>query len=148
MMDTSKEYLEMCSEAEEIQKLWKPQLGDVAIKVYRQFTLNDLGVVCVRDRYSEGDFFLADIVNQGADGTSFSYPPKKYFDNCIWLPRQDQLQEMFGYNKCSLRLMEMFYDFFVKNIKHFNSMEQLWLTFVMKEKYQKEWTGAEWKTPN
>ena len=28
-MDTSKEFILMCEKAEEIQKLWKPQVGDI-----------------------------------------------------------------------------------------------------------------------
>ena len=62
----------------------------------------------------------------------------------IILFRQDQLQEMFGYNKRSLRLIEMFSDFAFDNIKHFKSYEQLWLAFVMKEKYNKVWNGYDW----
>lgn len=30
-------------------------------------------------------------------------------------------------------------------LEQFTSMEQLWLAFVMKEKYNKTWDGNEWK---
>ena len=64
-----------------------------------------------------------------------------------WLPRQDQLQEMVNWEKI----------FIVREGKEYqqrslgdillraNSMEQLWLAFVMKEKFNKEWDGKEWK---
>ena len=47
----------------------------------------------------------------------------------IWLPRQDQLQGMVEYTV---------------GVNKFNSMEQLWLAFVMSEKYNKKWDGKDW----
>ena len=67
----------------------------------------------------------------------------------IWLPRQDQLQEMvcggWGLQTICTRIEE-----FSKasdggvSITIDGSMEQLWLAFVMKEKYNKIWNGEEW----
>jgi hypothetical protein len=52
---------------------------------------------------------------------------------CVWLPRQDQLQEMYGtFQECSV------------NGGVVTSMEQLWLAFVMKEKHNKVWNGNDW----
>ncbi len=68
----------------------------------------------------------------------------------IWLPRQDELQAMFGgYGvrqltqcffrfACSINCDELEYT------QIFTSMEQLWLAFVMKEKFKKKWNGTEW----
>lgn len=70
----------------------------------------------------------------------------------VWLPRQDQLQEMVG-EKSEVMLLEYILCFVFDTKKHwwrteytkqFDSMEQLWLAFVMKEKYNKIWIGDEW----
>ena len=72
---------------------------------------------------------------------------------------QDQLQEMIkGEKHCHLLAAEFaayFHGtrdplFFYVGRDNFtvdmdNSMEQMWLAFVMKEKYNKYWTGTEWE---
>ena len=80
----------------------------------------------------------------------------------VWLPRQDQLQEMVP-RKDVLTLIEDFYEWTdpwlntgqpygsilraiqkeEEYIKQFTSMEQLWLAFVMKG-YNKVWDGEVW----
>ena len=58
------------------------------------------------------------------------------------LDRQDQLQEMVGYSDIH-SLMMHFWDFI--GYDHIcTSLEQLWLAFVMKEKYNKTWNGENW----
>lgn len=63
----------------------------------------------------------------------------------IWLPRQDQLQEMVGYQIPSGTQLQLFFAFTLTQKRI--SMEQLWLAFVMKEKYGKVWNGEEWVKP-
>ena len=62
------------------------------------------------------------------------------------LERQDQLQEMvFPDKSTSVRQMvEPFYEFVKSTNLICASMEQLWLAFVMKEKYNKVWDGEKW----
>jgi hypothetical protein len=68
----------------------------------------------------------------------------------VWLPRQDQLQEMVG--GWALGLLDKFYNFCMWDEQFEElrdkmtpiSMEQLWLCFVMKEKYNTVWNGEEW----
>ena len=78
------------------------------------------------------------------------------YTSLVWLPRQDQLQEMvIDIIDCSshsatanlinfgTRLQQFVkddYDYWMQ----FTSMEQLWLAFVMKEKYNKTWNGEKW----
>lgn len=65
------------------------------------------------------------------------------------LERQDELQEMV---RGEFKNLETFVYFFwswmarkqVEIIDGFNSMEQLWLAFVMNEKYKKVWNGDKW----
>ena len=70
-------------------------------------------------------------------------------DKAIWLPRQDQLQEMVELPRP--KLVTEFYTFAVCSevegvlaLNYYRSMEQLWLAFVMKEKYNKTWSEEEW----
>ena len=81
--------------------------------------------------------------------------PEDYGDRLkigyVWLPRQDQLQEMVK-QKTLLMSLKHFCDwsllqdeeFFKTQCDKVTSMEQLWLAFVMKEKYNKTWNGKEW----
>ena len=83
----------------------------------------------------------------------------------VWLPRQDQLQEMvtsqdlahyevINPNEPPLidNLLSAFQQFSNKQpwmgkadtIGNRPSMEQLWLAFVMKQRYNKAWNGEEW----
>jgi len=91
-----------------------------------------------------------------------------YVANSIWLPRQDQLQEMVSLDslkerhwwykgisltECLIWGMVDFVDagthdyiFCMKGYaKQFISMEQLGLAFCMAEKYNKCWDGESWK---
>ena len=85
---------------------------------------------------------------------------------CIWLPRQDQLQEMLGQYYAEQDDGKVFTPHYIKvafldfvtwmGIQYhpepfvcvptncFDSGEQLWIAFVMKEKYNKIWNGGEW----
>ena len=127
-MDTSKERILMCEKATEIQKS----------------NFND------DDFYVDTDIFLG---NKLFEVVEYEY------DDVIWLPRQDQLQEMLierkGYSKHDAleNLLTDFenwhYDFKMCDMLWvFTSMEQLWLAFVMKEKYNKIWNGKNWIKKN
>ena len=72
----------------------------------------------------------------------------------VWLPRQDQLQEMldwdiYGSYHTSLKV-SMLEKFCCSKTKigietEDITMEQLWLAFVMSEKFSKQWTGEKWE---
>ena len=70
--------------------------------------------------------------------------------NCLWLPRQDQLQDMVT-DKFSSReqipCLQKILAYKVqctKEDKNPSTWEQLWLAFVMKEKYNKTWNNEDW----
>lgn len=112
-MDTSKEFILMCEKAEEIQKSWKPSMGDW-ITMPKVFDKNrEHPCTCLSEFIeitNEGDFkvlaywrcyMLADedaqsIFLKGKDFFASNW--KKHIfeleNNLQWLPRQDQLQEM------------------------------------------------------
>ncbi len=114
-MDTSETYIKMCAKAEEIQKGWNPAGHDYLVYVPKLFEKN----------YGHG--------------------------NNLWLPRQDQLQEMVGgfdagfvdWNGWIIMVYPEQRNPFSKPWR-FDSMEQLWLAFVMSELYQKKWEGSKW----
>jgi hypothetical protein len=92
--------------------------------------------------------------------------PRIYFESgfslikdkrIVKLHRQDQLQEMVGASRRFLIFTREWTDFIFADayivlpngekkvaIDCFHSMEQLWLVFMMKEKYNKVWNGEEW----
>jgi len=116
-MDISKKYIKMCEEARKILKEHKWESGDFRANA----KLNIVGV-----------------------WTGKYHPPPPAI---IWLPRQDQLQEMVFPSKdlgFELKIAELFTWISTENNERriyriLRSWEQLWLAFVMKEKYSKTW---------
>jgi len=123
----TKNYIKMCEQAEEIQKLKKGK---------NQFSNQDFVA------YNFGEGLKVYVCNEIS----------KYwtFQDLTWLFTQEQLQEMVDRD---------WYEVFCKflwwhsddelNAKEFastfNSMNEVWLAFVMKEKYHKIWTGEKWE---
>ena len=72
----------------------------------------------------------------------------------IWLPNQSQLQGMVGIREAFDGMWVRWLRFCVDDtwviheypLRFRASMEQLWLAFVMKEKYGKVWNGEDWVT--
>jgi len=70
--------------------------------------------------------------------------------NPIWLPRQDQIQEMMSEHfKAGLDLC-MLYDWYTHNRPYdvgqeWDTWEQLLLAYYMKTKHNKIWTGEKWE---
>ena len=118
-MDVSKEYIEMCGAAKEIQEQW----------------------VC-----KGGDFYSFE------GGISTLMTNCVPFKDSIWLPRQGQLQKMLSkeYVDCSAMLQDFCewiskFDDYLEDLFYGNeSMEQLWLLFVMIEQFGKVWNGKSW----
>lgn len=149
----------MCEKAVEIQEkaLWKE--GDwiwadgIKCLTYEIFKTNDdrpiIYFAMTKDLeiIKDGVCYPEDVsIGRG------EYKLHKYYKP-IWLPRQDQLQDMIfeshelNYNKSMYPQIECFYNFSVSMYKYKyppNSMEQLWLAFVMKEKFNKTWNGTDW----
>ena len=68
----------------------------------------------------------------------------------IWLPRQDQLQEMmigdsFKWIDSLIHKFSFSIDNWSMYYRQFTSMEQMWLAYVMMEKYNKKWIDGIWK---
>lgn len=155
-MDTSEEYIKMCEKATEIQKQWVPQMGDF---FQGRWADNTTHIHCVNYGYKlDGDGFFVAMTGREPDMNYEYYTYPQY--NCVWLPRQDQLQEIMNieYDMLVYEFVEYlcgdtgghggnrFADEHVYG--KFNSYEQLWLAFVMEEKYNKVWNGEDWVIPD
>ncbi len=83
-------------------------------------------------------------------GGNVGHYKKSSKNQSIWLPRQDQLQEMVETNPVD-RLNGWLEETFIPNKNHahilvsrYNTYEKNWLVFVMKEKHNKTWDGNKW----
>lgn len=157
-MDTSERYVNMCGKSEEMQKTWRPSSGDYFLERTDSTSPDDIAHGCYIEEHfrvigsdEESNLSSASIINSYKQGN-------------VWLPRQDQLQEMVS-DRELLELARNFNSFCdpwegtgtmpqkvtviwcekeERYIKQFDSMEQLWFAFVMEEKYGKIWSGSNW----
>ena len=151
-----RDYFKMCEKAAQIQKLFNPKghnhtyhSGCIWTDIdrdsykYDKYTKYGHQYICLRDGY---------------------------LMHCIWLPTQEQLQEIlinkyskptsypYGYKQKWMNVLEDFWDFcstedewegptwFASyNLEKYRSITEVWLAFVMKEKYNKIWDGKDWK---
>jgi len=126
-MDTTKEYIMMVDCPEIQEQCPRTMIGSTKhyYKAIYQYEIDTSGNV----RFWDGKHF-------------------------IWLPHQDQLQDMLPYKIGDAKdnfwsaLADLFeWAYHEKWLDYIPlSMEQLWLAFVMKEKYHKVWDGNEWAT--
>lgn len=139
-MDTSKEYTLQCEKAYQIQRYWRKLPDDD----------DRLGDYVIRYSDADGDVSVVDY-----SLSSFEYCLKDE-PKAIWLLRQDQLQDMvinhWKESDCinsHIVYLDELYQFAFKNeielAAQSKSSEQLKLMFLMKEKYNKKWTGKKWK---
>jgi hypothetical protein len=147
-VDGSKEYYWMCRRAVEIQSNWKPEFGDDVWETILHYHY----IIHYKDSVNnELSLFTSN------DGGIIKLPMGMNF---IWLPRQDQLQAMIN-SKTAIKVSDFFWfvvrvgriddrhmeimeDADMDKINKF-SLDQLWLMFVMKEKYNKVWNGKNWE---
>jgi len=126
-MDKSSPYGKMCGSAKEIQVGWNPEFGDFFISM-------SLGMD------SPCQVIISDLEKK----VSYLKTIK-----AVWLPRQDQLQETVIENYAtSWDLAIAFSNVLMGDnasyFDKFDSMEKLWLAFIMLEKNRKKWNEGEW----
>ena len=130
-MDTSKEYIFMCEKAIELQNDWLKGWSFYTVRNFRERL--DEPVMCRK----------------------FTYISEEDIEDFIWLPRQDQLQDMVEgefYGKIYsvyawMQINRVSGHNETMEVEYCNSMEQLWLGYIMSEKYNKEWNieKKEWE---
>ena len=126
-MDTSQRYIEMCENAKVIQKKWKPELGDFFVSM-------SLGLT------SQCQPITSDLEKKASYLKTIK---------AVWLPRQDQLQAMViekhaTHWDLAVAFSNVLMGDKVSYFDKFDSMEKLWLAFVMMEKHKKQWKEGEW----
>jgi hypothetical protein len=158
-------YVNMSAKAIEVQKLHNPSLGDryvcacescrKNIKISHYIQDYDMDNLNKRD-LTDVEPHYANLVRSADTCTFVAF----YHGRCdedlsyIWLPTQSQLQGMIkNKREYSWHLLERFNgwviynspktEYFKQNFSNF-SMEQLWLIFIMKEKFNKIWDGEDW----
>ncbi len=137
-MDISVIYIKMCAKAGGIQKNHSYSKGDYFLSDQD----GDKQIYIWGDWIREKSPGELEIFDFGEEWETNDIIP------LIWLPRQEDLQKMIGYDKePAWHKVEVFNDWCQKEPLTFiadASMEQLWLGFVMVEKYQKVWVNGEW----
>jgi hypothetical protein len=126
-MDKSSNYIRMCEGIEEIQEQWQPEFEDFYVSI-------SLGLT------SPCQPIMSDLEKK----VSYLKTIK-----AVWLPRQDQLQEMVIENYATFwDLAIAFSNVLIgENASYFEkfaSMEKLWLAFIMLEKHKRKWNDGEW----
>lgn len=118
-------YIKMCKKAEEIQREWKPELGDRYWNTFWKLCEYNYSEVICSSSFEKGD--IDEKVKN------------------IWLPTQEQLQEMIEWER-ETGLWGKFSGLWVElelqyseKIYRFTCYNELWLAYVMWEKYQKIW---------
>lgn len=148
-MDLSKEYIAMCNVPEIQDNYSIPKAGDF-------ISVGEIGIEIVLD-YEVRDFTIDDerqglVVICDTEGL-IEYRKGSF----IWLPRQDQLQEMIGgdqvryfYTDYSYDTMpnhwELYREPYENEQKRYDgqSIEQCFLKVIMAEKFNKIWKNGEW----
>ena len=136
-MNINETYIKMCEKATE---LWEG----------RQFDIDDL--VMAKDS-EDGMVDGLHIVASGewvklkrGDNSDFIDATLCWGGKWFTIFRQFQLEQMVKRDNESWILLENRFDKSVKNLEHQDSWtaEQLWIAFVMKEKFNKQWDGGNW----
>jgi len=144
-MDTTEQYIEMCKKATEIQKIWRPNHGDV-FYIESEVMGNEVYYIGdVPNYYKENEHDWS-FSTHGCGCCSESLGHSNY----TWLPRQDQLQDIHAYNYPKIDLYNLLYCFNAFLHGHSDqtrphSPESLWLEFLMEKLYSKRWVNGEWE---
>ena len=138
-MDLTNRYIIMCQNAEDIQEAWIPKQCDFIID---------------REVLEEGLSFcnpganqvqVVDLYYNESETSLYQQECEDIKDNSTWIPRQDQLQGMVEHYTWAV-LLDACRAWFIEtdHLVPIKSMEQLWLAFVMHEKFNKKWDGKDW----
>ena len=136
-MDTTEKYIKMCEKAEEIQKKWKPIVGD-----YTTWCADPKVRILGGTAYK-----IWRMIYPEQEIMQYSLCHPHSLSNYVWLPRQDQLQEMMGFQN-PMDYRKWWFDIGIGRDDDdyyfkFDSWDKYWLAFVMKEKFNKTWDDEE-----
>ncbi|MCK4446824.1 MAG: hypothetical protein KAW56_07060 [Candidatus Marinimicrobia bacterium] len=158
----TKNFIKMCEGAKQLQKSWKPKVGDYVWRKYtffgeqmdEQFWDKDkMEEIIILTYASEVDGYFH--ATKDGETRIFDSHNEAHKKTCIYLPTQEQLQEMWqkeyfknpnrhGWFGCFINFIDGNYKDDLIADEYFKDMTELWLAFVMKEGYNKSWTGEKW----
>lgn len=123
-MDTSETYIKMHLKLPDEMKVFPDELDNY-----------------YNIEYDETDVYLSDDDYENLK-SEIKYNPNRF----LKIYRQDQLQEMVGGGWATkLSALQRFItESPIAYIQTLDRFEQLWLAFVMKEKYSRIWNGTDW----
>lgn len=147
----------------EIQYGWSPSIGDYTLRRFTVFgepldsqiwSDDDKQEIEILHYHSEtaSEFWTAVTPDGQSRVVSFPDSSTMVKSTCLWLPTQSQLQAMLPKTLVNISPVALAQAF---SKSHFEdgmekphtigmTMEQLWLVFVMKERWNKVWNGEEW----
>ena len=142
-MDQSPAYIRLCRNAHEIQELWQKQHGDFFVGEQGRIECWITGIHEARD------------IRQGVRVSSPSGEGVIEIRKYVWLPKLDQLIELAQVPGRRYELITQdFFDWTRRDYgvipgeprRIFQTLEQVWLAFVMQQKFEKGWTGRRWRS--
>lgn len=147
-MDTSKEYIDMCRKAVELQDLWEPMEGD--------FILNTSATPLPPSKRFIYVNYLQQPFCNSPHWELITTMPHPFL---IWLPRQDQLQNIiqdFVLEVPNIKAGVCYWSNQFLELNEFlnipidgeppESWEQVWLSFAMYKLFNKTWENGAWKS--
>lgn len=148
-MKINKEYISMCEKAIEIQELWAPKIGDYLLRTHTIFgkeidkdIWNNTSEINILHYKSSTDEWYS-ACNELGDQRLWKYNYDTEKEISVWLPRQDQLQEII-----EMRFTLSEYPRFTllgllheseATYKGDRSFEIAWLTLLMELNFNKIW---------
>lgn len=153
MMDTSKELyaghdLEMIRKAVEIQELWKCKLGDNVL--WQDVDGNYFVLTIVGDR-------IDSVLVIGESVPQYSWPHIKTKKGLLFLPRQDQLQDLIqqmAIDDPNITVGTCYWSNQFIELENWlniptkenppSTWEQVWLNFLYIKKFNKVWNRKDW----
>jgi len=163
-MTFTKQYIEKCSKAQEIQDYYF-DVDDMRPNLPSFVYSREMGKVCIQlwtpealrqDLELIGGCTLAVSIEwQRDDDIRLEESDKPFKPDAIWLPRQDQLQKMIGdYSEVMSDMVGYGYIMVTEQKNHnawkychwseYESMEEFWLHAGMRGMYDKVWDDDSW----
>ena len=165
VVDTSERFIKMIS-CPEIQDRWEPKVGDWIWRKYTVFGEELDNQIWGEDKAQEITVLVFKSSVEGywhcsnahGDQRIFYAPQEMHKATCLWIPRHDQLWDiMIECTKLEFwRLSAMLLAYQASELEFddqgchhwrhccYDSIEQLMLSFVMHQLFDKQWDGARW----
>ncbi len=140
-MDTSEQYIKMC-DCPEIQEQWKVEEGDWVAFCGDVKAIADYEIWALEKReLSDIECWNEVVVLMGGHFVDHFMEARECF---VFLPRQDQIQEMMGFHDFNFNQIEELRTFYEVTDIAWQTWEQLWFATYMHKCHKNNWDGKEW----